>query len=76
MGADGERDNTAVMCDILRAMGRPEDAFDWVRDRPGHDRRYEGGYHLDPRQQCGFQSLDEYLTGDDALSRVHDRVFD
>ena len=25
---------------ILRMMGRPEDAFDWVRDRPGHDRRY------------------------------------
>jgi dTDP-glucose 4,6-dehydratase len=21
-------------------MGQPEDAFDWVRDRPGHDRRY------------------------------------
>jgi dTDP-glucose 4,6-dehydratase len=26
--------------DILRVMGRPEDDFDWVRDRPGHDRRY------------------------------------
>ncbi len=33
IGADGERDN-------LRAFGRPEDDFDWVRDRPGHDRRY------------------------------------
>ena len=40
VGADGERDNITVMRDILRAMGRPEDAFDWVRDRPGHDRRY------------------------------------
>ena len=40
VGADGERDNTTVMCDVLRAMGEPEDAFDWVRDRPGHDRRY------------------------------------
>ena len=28
------------MRDVLRAMGQPEDAFDWVRDRPGHDRRY------------------------------------
>ena len=25
---------------ILRLMGCAEDAFDWVRDRPGHDRRY------------------------------------
>ena len=40
VGADGERDNITVMRDILRAMGQPEDAFDWVRDRPGHDRRY------------------------------------
>ena len=40
VGADGERDNITVMRDILRAMGQPADAFDWVRDRPGHDRRY------------------------------------
>ena len=39
VGADGERDNIGVMRDILRAMGQREDAFDWVRDRPGHDRR-------------------------------------
>ena len=25
---------------ILKVMGQPEDAFDQVRDRPGHDRRY------------------------------------
>ena len=40
VGADGERDNITVMRDILAAMGQPADAFDWVRDRPGHDRRY------------------------------------
>jgi dTDP-glucose 4,6-dehydratase len=40
VGADGERDNITVMRDILRCMGRPADAFDWVRDRLGHDRRY------------------------------------
>ena len=40
IGADGERSNIDVLRAILRAMGRPEDAFDWVRDRPGHDRRY------------------------------------
>ena len=40
IGADGEKDNISVLREILRAMGQPEDAFDWVRDRPGHDRRY------------------------------------
>lgn len=40
IGADGERSNHAVLQEILRIMGQPEDAFDRVRDRPGHDRRY------------------------------------
>ena len=40
IGADGERDNLTVLREILKAFGRPEDDFDWVRDRPGHDRRY------------------------------------
>ena len=40
IGANGERSNIDVLCSILSAMGQPEDAFDWVRDRPGHDRRY------------------------------------
>lgn len=40
IGANGERRNLAVLQEILRAMGRPGDAFDQVRDRPGHDRRY------------------------------------
>lgn len=40
IGADGEKSNVDVLRTILRLMGQPEDAFDWVRDRPGHDRRY------------------------------------
>ena len=40
IGANGERSNIDVLRSILSAMGQPEDAFDWVRDRPGHDRRY------------------------------------
>ena len=40
IGADGERDNLAVLREILKAFGRDGDDFDWVRDRPGHDRRY------------------------------------
>lgn len=40
IGADGERSNIDVLRAILQAMGRDADDFDWVRDRPGHDRRY------------------------------------
>lgn len=40
IGADGERNNIDVLRAILAAMGKDADDFEWVRDRPGHDRRY------------------------------------
>ena len=40
IGADGERNNITVLRMILEAMGRDPEDFDWVADRPGHDRRY------------------------------------
>ena len=40
IGADGEKNNLDVLRAILETMGRDADDFDWVRDRPGHDRRY------------------------------------
>ncbi|MBO9577370.1 MAG: dTDP-glucose 4,6-dehydratase [Microbacteriaceae bacterium] len=40
IGADGERNNLEVVRAILRLTGQPEDAFDHVNDRPGHDLRY------------------------------------
>ncbi len=40
IGADGERNNITVLRDILTVMGKSPDDFDWVKDRPGHDRRY------------------------------------
>ena len=40
IGADGEKNNIAVLRMILAAMGRDPEDFDWVADRPGHDRRY------------------------------------
>ena len=39
VGAGCERTNLEVVQAVLRALGRPEDAFDRVADRPGHDRR-------------------------------------
>ena len=40
IGADGEKSNLDVVKTILVALGEPEDAFDLVTDRPGHDMRY------------------------------------
>lgn len=40
IGADGERNNREVVEAILVEMGQPADAYDLVKDRPGHDMRY------------------------------------
>lgn len=40
IGADGEKNNINVLHAILKGMGKDENDFDWVKDRPGHDRRY------------------------------------
>ena len=40
IGANGERNNLTVLRDILTVMGKDPDDFEWVKDRPGHDRRY------------------------------------
>lgn len=40
IGADGEKNNLEVVRLLLAEFGQPEDAFDHVRDRPGHDLRY------------------------------------
>jgi dTDP-glucose 4,6-dehydratase len=40
IGADGEKNNKEVLELILQMMGKPADAYDIVKDRPGHDLRY------------------------------------
>lgn len=40
IGADGEENNKTVVETILEIMGQPQDAYDHVNDRPGHDQRY------------------------------------
>jgi len=40
IGADGEKDNKAVIELILALMGERTDAYDHVTDRAGHDLRY------------------------------------
>ena len=40
IGADGEKNNKEVVELILAIMGQPQDAYDHVTDRAGHDLRY------------------------------------
>jgi dTDP-glucose 4,6-dehydratase len=40
IGADGEKSNKEVIELILKLMGEPADAYDYVTDRAGHDLRY------------------------------------
>jgi dTDP-glucose 4,6-dehydratase len=40
IGGDSERTNLEVIRCILRQLGKPESLIQFVKDRPGHDRRY------------------------------------
>jgi len=40
IAADNERKNIDIVRMILRMMGKPESLMSFVKDRPGHDRRY------------------------------------
>lgn len=40
IGADSERKNIEIVKLILKTLGKGEDLIEYVKDRPGHDRRY------------------------------------
>jgi dTDP-glucose 4,6-dehydratase len=40
IGGNSERKNIEVVKIILKALGKPESLIAFVKDRPGHDRRY------------------------------------
>lgn len=40
IGGGQERANIEITKLILKELGQSEDAIEWVKDRPGHDRRY------------------------------------
>jgi dTDP-glucose 4,6-dehydratase len=65
VGADGERTNLDVVRSLLRLMGRPEDDYELVTDRPGHDQRYaieSGKLRLELGWEPRFQDLDRGLA--------------
>ena len=85
IGADGERDNRAIVALLLELMGQPADWFDLVSDRPGHDMRYaidstklrsETGWaprYSDLRAGLG-QTIDWYRDNEDWWRAAKDRT--
>jgi len=52
-GGNAEKANIEVVRIILRALGKSEDLISFVKDRPGHDRRYAMDYSL-AAKELGF----------------------
>lgn len=40
VGGDGERENIWIVRELLKLLGKDESSIEYVKDRPGHDRRY------------------------------------
>jgi dTDP-glucose 4,6-dehydratase len=62
IGSGDEKTNLEVVREVLRIMGKPESLIQFVKDRPGHDRRYA----LDCskiRNDWGWTSNVDFSTG-------------
>ncbi|RJF47251.1 dTDP-glucose 4,6-dehydratase [Pediococcus acidilactici] len=69
IGADGEKNNKEVLELILQEMGQPKDAYEQVKDRPGHDLRYA----IDStklREELGWEP--KYTNFEDGLRHTID----
>ena len=62
IGARNERRNIDVVESLLDALGKPRSLINFVKDRPGHDRRYA----IDPslvESELGWRPRETWATG-------------
>ena len=62
IGARNERRNIEVAESVLAALGKPRSLLEFVKDRPGHDRRYA----IDPTRaetELGWQPRETWESG-------------
>lgn len=62
IGARNQRRNIDVVTSLLETLGKPRTLIKFVKDRPGHDRRYA----IDPSKaeaELGWQPVESWETG-------------
>ncbi len=62
VGGENERTNIEIVTLILKALGKPETLIKYVKDRPGHDRRYA----IDStklKKELGFSPKTDFAYG-------------
>jgi dTDP-glucose 4,6-dehydratase len=62
IGARNERRNIDVLHSVLDTLGKPHSLIEFVKDRPGHDRRYA----IDPtliETELGWRPLETWESG-------------
>jgi dTDP-glucose 4,6-dehydratase len=85
VGSGYEMPNIEVVQEILRLLGKPESLIRYVKDRPGHDRRYAIDCSKIERQwnwsaQISFseglrQTIDWYRTHEDWINDIRDASY-
>ncbi|PYS51032.1 MAG: dTDP-glucose 4,6-dehydratase [Acidobacteria bacterium] len=85
IGSGHEKTNLEVVREILRLMGKPESLIQFVKDRPGHDRRYSIDCSKIQREwnwsaEIGFTSglastIEWYRTNQDWVREVKDASY-
>lgn len=58
IGAGNEEENIAITRSILHLLGKPETLISYVKDRPGHDRRYS--VRIDKIGALGWQPATKF----------------
>lgn len=84
-GGDAERENMFVVTEILKLVGKGEDLIKYVKDRPGHDRRYamdsskarsELGWTPNYTFESGLkQTVDWYMENKEWWERVRSGAY-
>jgi len=85
IGSGQEKTNLDVVRAVLKLLGKPESLITYVKDRPGHDRRYamdcskiqkEWGWQSEVEFHSGIaQTIDWYKSHQDWMSEIKDASY-
>lgn len=85
IGSGQEKTNLDVVRAVLKLLGKQESLITYVKDRPGHDRRYamdcskiqrEWGWQSEVEFSAGLrQTIDWYLSHQDWMNEIRDASY-